>query len=518
MNGQNLPNGWVNTCIMDIAEINPRYPSIGDAKDRDVSFVPMKCVEEQTGQIDLSYSRKLSEVRKGYTYFTDGDLLFAKITPCMENGKIAIAKGLTNGLGFGSTEFHVLRSPEPVLATLLFYFLLQESVRRDARKGMTGSAGQLRVPARFLEGLDFPLPPLPEQHRIVAKIEELFSDLDAGVEALKKVKAELKRYRQAVLKAAVEGKLTEVWRRRQGDSETRGRGYESAHDLLERIRKETGDRRRETGKAKALQPIDKSTLPKLPEGWEWTRVQELNPASRHCAYGVLQPGQNVEKGIPLVRVGDIDDGRVGLNDLKRISPAIAARYPRTKLQGGEVLITLVGAIGRTAVVPPVLAGANTARAVGVIPLVGGVLPEWVEIWFRNPDKAREMSGKAHEVARKTLNLEDVRAAAVALPPYVEQQRIVSEVERRLSVADEVEKTVEASLKQSERLRQSILKRAFEGKLVPQDPSDPPASELLERIKRERESQKLRGLEAKKLRGKKKGGGMQDKRTRKPGRE
>src|SRR5258707_1214408 len=105
----------------------------------------------------------------------------------MENGKVALLYNLKNGLGFGSTEFHVFRFPREIQRKYFFYFLIQEGVRRDARKNMTGSAGQLRVPAKYMSDLTVPLPPLPEQHRIVAKIEEMFSKLDAGVEALKRV-------------------------------------------------------------------------------------------------------------------------------------------------------------------------------------------------------------------------------------------------------------------------------------------------------------------------------------------
>ena len=124
-----------------------------------------------------------------------------------------------------------------------------------------------------------------------------------------------------------------------------------------------------------------------------------------------------------------------------------------------------------------------------MPIVDLVYPYWVEIWFRNPSKVTEMTGKAHEVARKTLNLEDVRSATIGLPPADEQKRIVNEVNRFWSVIEEVETDINYSLKRAEGLRQSILKEAFAGRLVPQDPDDEPASALLERIRVEREQRR-----------------------------
>ncbi len=152
----------------DICEINPRLPrDHGLEDDSDVSFVPMAAVSEVSGTIESATLRRYAEVKKGYTSFSDGDVLFAKITPCMENGKAALAAGLAGGRGFGSTEFHVLRSRGSVLPEWIYYFVRRETFRREAKRNFTGTAGQQRVPTSFLEEALIPVPPLDEQRRIV---------------------------------------------------------------------------------------------------------------------------------------------------------------------------------------------------------------------------------------------------------------------------------------------------------------------------------------------------------------
>ncbi|MCY7287735.1 MAG: restriction endonuclease subunit S, partial [Cryobacterium sp.] len=175
-------------------DINPRLGDAEPADDALASFIPMRCVEEESGRFEPLGDRKVSEVRKGYTPFRDGDVLFAKVTPCMENGKAAVMNGLTNGIGFGSTEFFALRPTERIDAKYLLHFLLQEHFRREAASNMTGAVGLRRVPKSYLERQPIPLPSIHEQRRIVGEIEQQFTRLDAGVAALRRVQANLKRY------------------------------------------------------------------------------------------------------------------------------------------------------------------------------------------------------------------------------------------------------------------------------------------------------------------------------------
>lgn len=163
----------------EVCAVNPRTRRSGHSNDMLVSFVPMAAVDERLGAITMHEDRPVADVSKGYTSFQDGDVLFAKITPCMENGKAALARNLTNGMGSGSTEFYVLRPSKRVLGEYVYHFVRQSWFREEARRSFTGTAGQQRVPKSFIENALMPLPPLDEQRRIVdilnraAKIERL---------------------------------------------------------------------------------------------------------------------------------------------------------------------------------------------------------------------------------------------------------------------------------------------------------------------------------------------------------
>jgi type I restriction enzyme S subunit len=207
-----LPRGWALSRLEEIAMLNPRHPSELDPSI-EVSFVPMPAVNENGWKLKSAQKRALGEVRKGYTHFANGDVLFAKITPCMENGKAAVAEDLANGLGCGTTELHVIRPVQDFQSRFLYYFVHREDFRKAARQNMTGTAGQLRVPLSFIKESVIPVPPTKEQIRIVAKLEKLLAKVDACKERLEKIPAILKRFRQSALAAACSGRLTEDWRK-----------------------------------------------------------------------------------------------------------------------------------------------------------------------------------------------------------------------------------------------------------------------------------------------------------------
>lgn len=178
--------GWGLDKIGDISEIDPQK-----AKDNrlnsnlEVSFIPMIAVSEK-GDIDVSEIRKYDEVKKGFTYFAENDILFAKITPCMENGKGCIARNLCNGIGFGSTEFHVLRPLEIINPYWLYTVTVFEQFRKDAFTNMTGSAGQRRVPTKFLENFKISVPPIELQNQFANFVEQTEKSKSAVKKVLEK--------------------------------------------------------------------------------------------------------------------------------------------------------------------------------------------------------------------------------------------------------------------------------------------------------------------------------------------
>ncbi|MCB2230286.1 restriction endonuclease subunit S [bacterium] len=161
-----------------MCELNPKRPPLERDDDEPTTFVPMECVDAQSGTIIEYRTRPFVEIKKGYTWFAEGDVLFAKITPCMQNGKHAVARELLGGFGFGTTEFHVLRPREKVVSDFIWHYLRQPSLLQDATEHFTGAVGQQRLPQDYLANLTLPLPPLFEQKRIVDALREQMASVE----------------------------------------------------------------------------------------------------------------------------------------------------------------------------------------------------------------------------------------------------------------------------------------------------------------------------------------------------
>ena len=267
-----LLRGWTSARLSEICEINPRVNKATLDPASDVTFVPMPAVETETGNIDVSETRTFEAVRKGYTPFRKDDILFAKITPCMENGKMAIVPDLASTYGFGSTEFHVLRPRDGVDPRFIYHTVSNRAFRFHAEHNMTGAVGQKRVPAAILEEHEIGLPPTNEQRRIVERIEALFEEVDRGVESLRAAKNAIGLYHQSLLKSAFEGRLTAEWRAQNSDK------LENPDALLARIREE-----REARYQAALHEWEQATAEWRSRGKKGKKTREAETAAHNAA-------------------------------------------------------------------------------------------------------------------------------------------------------------------------------------------------------------------------------------------
>ena len=335
-----------------------------------------------------------------------------------------------------------------------------------------------------------PVAPLPEQRRIVAEIEKQFTRLGASVAALKWAQANLKRYRASVLKSACQGTLvpTEAELAR-----AEGRDYEPAGVLMERIlaerraRWESQEKRR--GKYKEPAAPDTSALPELPEGWVGGSLEQVSEIQ-----GGIQkqpkraPAQNA---FPYLRVANVLRGSLELGEVHEIE-LFPGELDKLRLISGDLLIVegngSPSQIGRMAVWKGEIDDCVHQNHIIRARVYPGVEGSFIEsFWNSTMGSSLVLNVASSTSGLYTLSVSKVSDIPVPLPPLAEQRRIVAKVERRLSVIQQAEATVEASLARADRLRQSILRQAFSGQLVPQDPDDEPASALLERIRAERKA-------------------------------
>ncbi len=316
-----------------------------------------------------------------------------------------------------------------------------------------------------------PLPPFNEQERIVSKIEELFTKLDVGIEALKKTRILLKQYRRSVLKHAFEGKLTEKWREKN---------KEHTRKFSEFLKKEFRDVLIEE---KKISNVNKKFLYKVPTEWV---CLELNNISIKIVDGTHFTPNYITAGIPFISVKDIRDGKISFDDCKYISSGEHNKLiKRCNPEYGDILITKSGTIGRIAVV-------KTHEAFSLFVSVALIKPNkqylhseflyyLLENYINNIDIKQDIKGGV----LKNFHIEDIKRVLIYLPPIEEQELMLRDIETRFSILENNKNLIQNTLVYCEKLRQSILKNAFEGKLVPPNPSNEPTSVLLEKRIQER---------------------------------
>ena len=483
---QNLPRGWEWTTLGDVClpvdKVRPQ-----ETPEKPFTYLDIASIDNSKWRVVSpkvyaggdAPSRARQKVRSG-------DILFSTVRTYLKN--VAMVPPEYDGQ-IASTGFCVLHPADKIDGKLIFYYVLSDefiAAMNPLQRGTSYPA--VRDSDVFTRKLR--LPPLPEQRRIVAEIEKQFTRLETAETALKRVETNLKRCRASVLKAACEGKLVPT---EAELAEAQGRDYEAADQLLERIlaerraRWESQEKRR--GKYKEPVTPDTSDLPELPEGWVWATVDQLILKSPQN--GIYKPKSLYGDGIPILRIEDYQDFHVRAHDQLQRLRITAEEASTYGLAANQLIINRVNSLshlGKTLLVPyhfsPAVFESNMMR---VIPN-RSMVPPFFAHYLRSPEgRVRLTSHAKWAVNQASINQSDVCITPVPVPPLVEQRRIVAAVERSLSIIQQSESTVEASLKRVGRLRQSILKQAFCGRLIPQNAEDEPASVLLERIHAERDA-------------------------------
>lgn len=422
--------------------------------------MPMAAVTELTGNVDTSERRSVMSVSSGFTRFAVGDVIFAKITPCMENGKIAIVPPVPYGMAAGSTEFHVLE-PRKISAPYLFYYLSQSIFRQDAEHHMTGTAGQKRVPTEWLRLAPIPVPPSRDiEMEIARSITDLFEKIEEGEAALTEAQRAAEKYRQALLRAAFTGNLTADWREANPDAET---GEALLARLLDARRARWNADPRNARK-QYVEPVSPDTagLPQLPATWTWATLDQLCP---HITSGSRDWAAFYDTGdCTFIMAQNVRRGRYDPSFRQVVGPPADHRdRRRTKVERGDLLLTIVGAnTGDICQIRHDVEDHFVCQSVALLRPEVPTTALLAELFLAsNFGRTLQMEKLIYGAGRPHLNFDQIRSLAVPLAPNAEAQHLVS---RQNKLDKELSELRVGMASMADELRQSVLSAAFRGTL------------------------------------------------------
>lgn len=448
-----LPAGWA---VIEIGQINTyRSETIDPSKYPQETFELYSVPTFPTRQPEILQGE---EIGSNKLKVRPDDVLLCKINPRI-NRVWAVGEKREHEQ-IASSEWIVLRQPH--LDTSFIRYQLRESDFRERLCAeVSGVGGSLtRAQPKKVEGYTLRIAPLAEQKRIAQKLDALLAQVDtlkARIDAIPALVAQVRRSTLALVTVGT-----------SSASATESATAVDPTDYNHRAQITLGDE-----------------VLELPPGWTSAPLGSLIDSSRKLCYGVVQPGPEVESGIEMIRVCDINGGKIAWGELRRISQEVDNEYRRSRVAPGDILLSVVGSIGRAAIVRE-SRPANIARAVARVAADRSrVSSEWLCLWLTSPRVQWWLLSSSKEVARKTLNLKELSELPVPVPPKEVQDATVRRVEQLFAFADQLEARVSATQKRIDTLTQSLLAKAFRGELVPQDPNDEPASVLLERIRAQR---------------------------------
>jgi len=460
-----LPSGWVWTNVGEACLVIQGQSPPGSTYNTNSLGIPFLQGKAEFG---LLYPEPVKYCSSPSKIALPGDILISIRAPVGPTNLCAAEYCIGRGLA-------AIRTLGSISVRYIFYAL--RATEEKLRSKSTGTTFEA-IRGDDLRRHSVPLAPLLEQHRIVAEIEMQFTRLDAAVAALKRAQANLKRYRASVLKAACVGRLV---RTEAELARTEGREYEHASVLLERIQKERQAKLGTKQLRMQLEGEEPEThdMSELPEGWVWTTVGEVTN------WPIEQGGPQGTGEFEYIDISSIDNKAKRIANPKRVSVSQAPSRARQRLQPGDVLVSMTRP-NLNAVALVTLTLTDAIASTGFHILRGhSVTPAWLFYLVQTDDFIKTMTQRVQGALYPAVRPKDITSYRIPLPPLGEQLRIMQEIDRRLSVLEELDRVIDHGLTRAERLRQSILKLAFEGKLVSQDASDEPASVLLERMGAER---------------------------------
>ena len=429
-----VPNNWEWVRIKTACVINPRN-SIDD--NTEVSFVPMANIKEGYANKFISDIRVWKKVKKGYTHFANNDIGIAKITPCFENKKSVVFSSLINGYGAGTTELYILRTISSlVIPEYLLNFVKRDDFIAGGVLTFSGDVGQQRVTKDYVANYLFTLPPLNEQQRILNAVHTATSLIESIEKANDNLIRDIDKTKAKILDLAIRGKLVPQ------DSNN-----EPASVLLERIRAEKeelikqGKIKRDKKESVIFKGDDNSYYQDLPSNWIKIRLSTI---SEIITKGTTPRGGKVaysQSGIGFLRAENIAGyDKLDLSNLNYVDEESHNNYlKRSILKENDILITIAGTLGRTAIVPQQALPLNTNQAVAIVRLVNNRLinVKYLVYALNSPIIKSDLLAKSVDMAIPNLSLENIADCNISLPPLVEQKRIVDEIEKIFAILDDI---------------------------------------------------------------------------------
>jgi type I restriction enzyme S subunit len=469
-----LPEGWLACSLGEVVDYGKTAKAEPSEIEESAWILELEDIEKNTSKLleRRTFADRQSKSTKNR--FEVGDVLYGKLRPYLN--KVIIA----DQPGYCTTEIIPLKCNAALDNRYLFYWLKHPSFL-DYVGSVSHGLNMPRLGTEAGKAAPFILAPVAEQKRIADKLQAVLGRVDACRARLDRLPDVLKRLRQSVLTAATSGQLTEDWR----EQEPRNR---SAEALAARIRKRHADAggHKIGNAAPPSEEIHDLSVDMFPDGWQVITLRELVLPDRPITYGILMPGPELKQGVPYVRVADFPNERLNLATIRNTSPQIDEQFKRSRLRTGDLLMSIRGTVGRMVVVPQELEGANITQDTARLSVQPDVSSAFVLWCLRSSSAQTRMRAATKGVAVRGINIGDVRALQVPLPPIEEQQEIVRRLEALFDLADGIEARVGKTRAQVESLTPSILVKAFRGELIPQDAIDEPAAVILSRLQAAKE--------------------------------